>query len=157
VGVFGFSQGAYVAAQISPGLPSVRALVLASSPATLPSQTRDEFCGPRWLLGLPALLARWTGGWRPSVPEPEAAIAAFAPRPLLLVSGTADRAVPAEHARRLFAAAGGEKELWLVPGADHGGYARAAPADFPRRVVEFFQRRLGAQGLGSGQKRRDGG
>jgi len=39
--------------------------------------------------------------------------------PWLIVHGEGDDSVPAEEARRLDAAAGGEKELLLIPGADH--------------------------------------
>lgn len=142
VGVFGFSQGAYVAAQVAPDERAVRALALAGTPADLPEETRYEYRRPRWLFGVPALLARWAGGWRPTAPEPEVAVARFAPRPVLIVGGDGDAIVPPEHAQRLFRAAGAPRELYVVPTAGHGDYAHADPQGYPRRVVEFFARAL---------------
>ena len=37
-----------------------------------------------------------------------------------------------------FAAAGERKEIWRVPGAEHAGGLEAQPAEYERRVVEFF-------------------
>jgi len=47
------------------------------------------------------------------------AAARISPRPLLVIHGTADEAVPVREAEDLFAAAGEPKELVLIPGADH--------------------------------------
>jgi alpha-beta hydrolase superfamily lysophospholipase len=142
VGVFGFSQGAYVAAQVAPGDATVRALALAGTPANFRDETRYEFRRPVWLFAVPALLARRAHGGRPTAPEPEDAIAAFSPRPLLVLTGAADFTVPPEHSRRVHRAAGEPKELWVMPAAGHGDYGRADPQDYPRRVVEFFERAL---------------
>ncbi|MBC7106476.1 MAG: alpha/beta hydrolase [Firmicutes bacterium] len=43
----------------------------------------------------------------------------IAPRPLLVVHGTADKVVPFSDARELYAAAREPKELRAIPGADH--------------------------------------
>lgn len=49
----------------------------------------------------------------------EWAVALMGGRPLLLVHGTADEAVPIMDAEKLFAAAGEPKELVKIPGAGH--------------------------------------
>jgi fermentation-respiration switch protein FrsA (DUF1100 family) len=42
----------------------------------------------------------------------------------------------------LYAAAGDPKELWVIPGADHGGTLAAAGSEYEKRVGEFFDRNL---------------
>ncbi|MBI4581131.1 MAG: alpha/beta hydrolase, partial [Planctomycetes bacterium] len=64
----------------------------------------------------------------------------IAPRPLLIIHGTADEIVPVEMARRLHAAAGDPKELWLVDGADHYDPLRENADEGQGRLLEFFRR-----------------
>ncbi|MCL6635056.1 MAG: alpha/beta hydrolase [Peptococcaceae bacterium] len=45
--------------------------------------------------------------------------ALLAPRPLLVVHGSADSVVPVENAQAIYGAAGRPKELRIIPGADH--------------------------------------
>jgi len=73
---------------------------------------------------------------------PQRLIGRISPRPLLLIGGTDDDEIPAAMARDLYAAARDPKTLWIVPGARHGGYARAAPLDYPQRLVSFYIRYL---------------
>ena len=51
--------------------------------------------------------------------RPLEAAAGIAPVPLLVVHGLADRTVPPQHGRDLFAAAAEPKDLWLLPGVRH--------------------------------------
>jgi pimeloyl-ACP methyl ester carboxylesterase len=60
--------------------------------------------------------------------------------PLLLIHGDADRNTPPYHAVAL-ARAAPRATLWLVPGASHTAAWRAAPQEFPRRIVAFFRNR----------------
>jgi hypothetical protein len=34
------------------------------------------------------------------------------------------------------------KSLWIIPGANHGGYAEVAPVEYPARLVKFFTEHL---------------
>jgi fermentation-respiration switch protein FrsA (DUF1100 family) len=70
--------------------------------------------------------------------EPSAAIARIH-TPVLLIHGDADRNSPVYHARAL-AAAQPAAEVWIIPGATHGGCWRAEPQAYPRRIVAFFRR-----------------
>ena len=47
-------------------------------------------------------------------------VAQLAPRPLLLIHGTADMVLPDESSRLIFERAGEPKTMKLLPGADHG-------------------------------------
>jgi alpha-beta hydrolase superfamily lysophospholipase len=58
--------------------------------------------------------------------------------PALLIAGTADRNIPMHNAEELEKACGARCELWIVPGADHGGASSVAHEEFERRVVEWF-------------------
>ena len=87
---------------------------------------------------------QWRAGYRHRDVRPVAEVAAIAPRPLLIIHGSADRTIPVEHAYRLYAAAGTPKELWIGEGADHcGTYFLDRPA-YCARVAAFFERALGA-------------
>lgn len=58
--------------------------------------------------------------------------------PLLVVHGTADHIIPVEMGKRLFALAAEPKELVLVEGAGHEGFAgRASP-----EILDFLRRHL---------------
>src|SRR6185295_19270284 len=72
--------------------------------------------------------------------SPLAAIEQIAPLPLLLVHGERDVIIPPEHSKRLFAAAGEPKELWLVPDVGHiGAFQRS---DMRERFVAYLQQHL---------------
>jgi pimeloyl-ACP methyl ester carboxylesterase len=73
--------------------------------------------------------------------RPVAAIARLR-APLLLISGDQDRYLPVDEARRLFDAAPGPKELWIIAGAVHDRMADAVPAEYEKRVVGFLRCRL---------------
>jgi hypothetical protein len=60
------------------------------------------------------------------------------PFPVLLICGMEDRNVPCHHTQRIYDAASGPKELWLVPGAGHTAALGTAPEEFEHRVTEFF-------------------
>ena len=77
------------------------------------------------------------GGFKVEDVSPERAVAARA-FPVLLIAGSKDRNIPAGHSRRIFKAAIGAKELWVVPGARHTGAFGHAPQEFEHRVIAFY-------------------
>jgi fermentation-respiration switch protein FrsA (DUF1100 family) len=62
-----------------------------------------------------------------TAPARGSAVAALAPRPPSLIHGAADRLIPVANARALYAAAGGPKELWLVPARGHAAALARCP------------------------------
>jgi uncharacterized protein len=58
--------------------------------------------------------------------------------PVLLICDGGDSVLPCRHSERILAAAAGPKQLWRVPGALHTGAMGAAPEEFRRRVLSFF-------------------
>ena len=79
------------------------------------------------------------GGFKPEDASPEKAVAerAFS---VLLICGTRDHTIPCRHAKRIYKAARGPKELWVVPGAEHASALGRAPEEYEARVVSLFQK-----------------
>lgn len=61
-------------------------------------------------------------------------------RPLFLIHGDSDELVPTEMAHELYDAAGGEKELWIVPKAGHTKAYSVATEEFQSRLLEFINK-----------------
>jgi len=83
--------------------------------------------------------------WRLGADETHApirAIAQIAPRPVLLMHGTADRVIPVAHTHTLRQAAP-SAELWIAEGAHHAALFDAAPDQWRRRVLDFLARSVG--------------
>jgi hypothetical protein len=77
------------------------------------------------------------GGFKADDVSPEKAVAER-PFPILLICGTRDHRIPCRHAERIYKAALGPKELWIVKGARHASALGYAPAEYERRVIAFF-------------------
>jgi len=69
--------------------------------------------------------------------SPARAVAAR-PFPVLLICDEADTTLPCRHAERIYRAATGPKSLWVVPKAFHTAALGYQPAEFQRRVLQFF-------------------
>ncbi|WP_047979815.1 alpha/beta hydrolase [Ornithinibacillus contaminans] len=63
-------------------------------------------------------------------------------RPLFLIHGDADELVPTEMAYELYDAAGGEKELWIVPNAGHTKAYTVETEEFQQRLQSFIDKAL---------------
>ena len=145
----GSSMGGAQALMAEAKAPTFCAIVSDSAYATFLDAGLDRVSRPlglgdagRWV-GRPAAYVglgyvRLRDGVNLLDARPVAAIALIH-APVLLIHGDADRNTPAYHAMTL-AAAQPAAELWLVPGATHTAAWRAAPREFPRRIVAFFRR-----------------
>ena len=69
----------------------------------------------------------------------------LAPRPWLMIHGSADNYIKPEMAQELFDRAGQPKQFWLVEGAKHNQSFTQANGDYQRRVLDFFQEHLTTQ------------
>ena len=69
-------------------------------------------------------------------------IGEIAPRAVFLI--WADPGMGGENIRqpKYYAAAGSPKQIWKVPGAGHTGGLAAQPAEYERRVIDFYDRAL---------------
>lgn len=68
----------------------------------------------------------------------------LAPAPVLFLTGTADTHATPEDAEGLVQRYPGPKELWLVPHAGHTDMCQAGGQPYRNRVLDFFDRWLGA-------------
>lgn len=144
VGAYGFSLGTYVLLGAASEDPRLGVLVLAGAFDTSRGLLSAQL-GRLAPLLVPVAAHAWRRhGLDPRGWEPVERIGRLAPRPLLLVTGTDDTAVPSALTERLFAAAAEPKTLWRIPGAGHGDYARAAGEAWGTRLTDFFDRALPA-------------
>ncbi|MFD2042874.1 alpha/beta hydrolase [Ornithinibacillus salinisoli] len=63
-------------------------------------------------------------------------------RPLLIIHGDSDELVPTKMAHELYDAAGGDKELWIVPDAGHTKANKVATVEFQERVRHFINNKV---------------
>jgi fermentation-respiration switch protein FrsA (DUF1100 family) len=150
IGVLGHSLGGAVAIRGAARIPEIRAVVAEGAYTSVEENLAS---GVRAFLGLPPVpfvpLVVFFGqretGLNLRQVRPVDDVGRIAPRPILIVHGALDGAVPPENARRLYEAAGEPKELYLVAGAGHGGYAAVAQREYEERVVGFLDRWLRGQ------------
>lgn len=147
VGILALSLGAACTAMTAPRLPeAVKGLVLDSPYGDL-GRMADERLAKYGLLALGAGKVVDLYTWmRVGVPTravvPEKALAAFAPRPILVLHGDADLTIPVAEGRSLVAAYPGPKEYWETPGDGHCAARTTRTRDWMGRVAGFFARCL---------------
>jgi uncharacterized protein len=143
----GESMGAGIALQSAGADPRIEAVVAESSFANLREAAYD-YAGLRrypWLGKTLLAPGTWTliyrgesiAGFPASEVSPEKSVAARA-FPVFLICDAEDVALPCRHSERIYAAARGPKQLWVVPGAFHTAALGFQPDEFRRRVLSFF-------------------
>ncbi|HMD09551.1 MAG TPA: CocE/NonD family hydrolase [Candidatus Acidoferrum sp.] len=143
----GESMGAGIALQSAAADPRIEAVAAEASFATLREASYD-YAGLRRspLLGKTLFapfswMLLYRGEKLTGLPvaevSPEKAVATRA-FPVLLICDEKDEALPCRHTQRIYTAARGPKQLWEVPGAFHTAALGFQPAEFQRRVLDFF-------------------
>lgn len=143
LGVIGYSMGAALAIMAAAERPEISGVVADSPFATHADVVSHAIARTLHLPGDPFLPAtdfflEMRAGYRSRDVEPLRVVDAIAPRPLLLIHGTADLTIPYQHSERLYEAAGEPKELWLAPGAGHCGAYFLDRSAYARRVTSFL-------------------
>jgi fermentation-respiration switch protein FrsA (DUF1100 family) len=145
LGIYGHSLGGAVAIAGAAKYPELEA-VIAESPFASTRRTIARFS--KLYYGIPEFpfitIAVVLAGWRMGISmrdfSPLREIGKIAPRPLLLIHAERDLRMPYDDTQALFKAAGEPKDLWVVPGADHGEPWMVAKEEFEVRLVEFFRK-----------------
>jgi dipeptidyl aminopeptidase/acylaminoacyl peptidase len=146
VGAIGFSIGANAVATLGAQDPRILAFVLEGASTSLRDGVEQDSRHWGWVALGPALLTLRYYGVHVDEVSVRAALPTLAPRPVLLVEGSADPYIPRTEADLLYAAARTPKELFVVDGAGHGHYADAPDgAAYLRRLVDFFEVALASE------------
>ncbi len=148
IAALGFSVGGSAVLRGSVSRPEVQAIIAEGQYADLWSEVLltppARPLSLEWQIQRGVALILWArlGVWPGRISSLEA-LPNLAPRPVLLIFGELE-ALGAQ-AQAQFAAAQPPKELWILPGVDHGGYALADPVAYQQRVLEFLESHRGAQ------------
>lgn len=148
IGALGVSLGGVTSILAAGKDPRIKAVIagcpFSDAPAAIGTAFEANIGLPAFPFGpLSTRIAEWRTGQRMTTVRATDAASQIAPRPLLLIHGTADADVPPANSERILAAAGEPKELVLVPGATHGMPIWSVDkAAFERRVLDFFARAL---------------
>ena len=144
----GESMGAGIALQAAAVEPRIEGVVAESAFANL-TEAAYDYAGLRRypLLGKTLLApfawvvvyrAQLLAGFPTAQVSPDQSVAARG-FPVLLICDAADDALPCRHTERIYAAASGPKQMWVVPHAFHTAALGYQPAEFRRRVYSFYQ------------------
>jgi uncharacterized protein len=143
IGIVGFSMGAAIAILIAARDDRIRAVVADSPFATINDVLKHAHRRYRLpvdvTVALTDLVTRVRYGYGFNAVRPIDAVSRIAPRPLLLIHGSADRLIPIEHSYRLHAAAGRGSRLWVVNDVLHCGAYFKDREEYVSRVGEFFE------------------
>lgn len=148
VALLGHSMGAGTVLMAGARLPGVSAVVAESAFSSLEDNVAN---GVRHLTGLPAFpfaplvvfFGQREAGMDIRQARPIDAIADLSPRPVLLVHGALDKAVPVTNAYALYAAAQEPKELYLLDDAGHDDLLLTGGPEFQTRILNFLDKALG--------------
>ncbi|MGC1522561.1 MAG: alpha/beta fold hydrolase [Steroidobacteraceae bacterium] len=138
IGGLGFSIGGFLMTQVAALDPRLRAVVIEAAPPDYEEYLRRLHGRWSFLSEWPAYWAVRNTGLIPGSMSPRDVIGAISPRPILIIGGALDQVVSPAMVNELYAAAHEPKSLWMVPGAHHGGYFRAAAEDYQRHLLGFF-------------------
>jgi uncharacterized protein len=142
IGGFGFSVGGEILIEAAAQSTDFKAIV--SEGAGFPAGEADLKGANRLLRpSLTALGAAVAVFSNQTAPPPIAdRIGEIAPRAVFLIHADPGMGGEVERQPTYYAAAGEPKQLWQVPGAEHTGGLKAQPAEYERRVVDFYDRAL---------------
>ena len=145
----GVSMGAAIALQSAAVEPRIEG-VIAENPFADLREVSYDYAGlhfspllgktlfrPATIFGMKAMAK--AGGFDSDEVSPEEAVAER-PFATLLICGTRDRTIPCRHAERIYRAAIGPKELWVVEGAEHASALGHDPVEYEARAIRFLNR-----------------
>lgn len=147
IGVIGFSLGAVTALLAATEDKDIAAVVSDSSYADLNDLMKPEFekrtRAPLIFLHPILFMIKILYRVDFAAIRPVAVVSSINPRHILFIHGSADTTIPVSHAYRLFEAAQNpQDELWIVSGAGHTQAYKMRPAEYMRKVTDFFNAAL---------------
>lgn len=151
IAVLGYSMSTAVVTRAAADDSRIRAVVLVAAFTDFPTQRAHQYRSR--IPGIAAVAvpaARWLGLAVDELDVLEA-IRLLGDRPVLLVAGADDAAIPRWMPRRLKEAAA-NAEIWEVAGAGHVGLARVAGDSYIDRIDGFLRRNLPSQAGPTGER-----
>jgi len=141
IGGFGYSMGGFAMARAAAEDKRIAAVVLLATFTNLTDQLHAQFRSRIPGISYFALAAATWSGVSIKDMDTRAAVRGLGSRPLLVVAGARDSAIPGHMARELqLASANGE--LWVIDGVGHSGFAETAGEAYFRRLQEFWEQAL---------------
>ena len=151
IGGIGLSVGGEMMITAAAELEELRAVVSEGAGIRSVRETLDiPETWPRIATSVPwGVITPFAALFSSSLPPPSLTdlVDRLAPRPLLLIYAVPGQGGEAELTETYYEAAGEPKDIWLVPGSGHTGGIEAQPAEYERRVIEFFDGALLGEGV----------
>jgi fermentation-respiration switch protein FrsA (DUF1100 family) len=141
VGAWGGSMGAVTMIRAAAKYPEIEALVADSPFSTLEEELnlRIPFPVVRPLI---RFFAEQESGANMNLVRAVDDVREISPRPVYIIQGTGDKAVPLDSAQRIFDAAGEPKFLWMEAGVPHLNMYAYYRERYTERVLKFFDEYL---------------
>jgi fermentation-respiration switch protein FrsA (DUF1100 family) len=142
VGAFGQSMGGTAVIYAAARRTELEAIVVDSTFAALEEMITIRIPNrlTRWLI---RCVAEIRIGVSVRQLRPIEYIDQISPRPIFIIQGAADTAIPSDSAQRLYGAAGEPRRLWIEPDVDHVAMYKTHPDEYEKRVIDFFDQYLG--------------
>lgn len=134
--LFGYSQGGNIASRVAARDDRIAGLISMASYTNLHDQLLHQF---RWRLpgiGLFAIAAAKASGVNFDLMDSLPALSQVSHKPMLVISGDKDHAIPVEMAEAL-AATSSHSELWIIAGGNHINLSEVAGDALYERVASF--------------------
>ena len=141
IGGWGGSMGAVAIIRSAAKYPEIEAIVADSPFPTLVDELDFRVPYPviRQSVGF---FAEWQTGLDLDNVRPVDDVALISPRPVFIIQGMQDGAIPANSAQRIYDAAGEPKQLWTELDAGHLGMYSSHPDEYTEKVIGFFDQYL---------------
>lgn len=158
IGLFGISLGAASVLIAAGDEPGVAAVWADSSYGDLDDATREELLRyrlPSFLVPGGLLAGRLLDGAGLRDKSPLLAMGRLAGRSVFVTHGTTDTRLGVHFAEQLIraaASAGVRSESWIVEGSGHADAIVDHPAEYERRLVDFFVRTIGTRDADDGSQ-----
>jgi len=137
IGAWGGSMGGVAVIEAASSREEIEAVVVDSAFPSLEDELAVKVSSGLFRPFI-RLFAEMQAGLDTDMLQPVDRIRAISPRPVMIIQGEADDAVPEDSAQRLYDAAKEPRYLWMEAGVKHVEMFRDYPKEYEERVVGFF-------------------
>lgn len=147
IGAIGHSAGAVSIILSASRNPQISAIVAASPFNSVEEiwETNRPVLFPKPLYNLTMWFSEFRKGFSRHQVRAQDVIGKIAPRPLLLLHGSADKRITQEQALQLYSEAKEPKRLWIIEGATHDSVRYPSLDVLSGQILSFFDKALRSQ------------